>query len=73
MTRRELLDPLANALGAAFLFCGVAGLVAGLHYTPDRADQERAADIQRWLDEGCTTDSDCEAMERTVGLTLTHN
>lgn len=69
----HLLDPLGNAVGAALLFTGIMGLVAMLHYIPDAADQERAADVARWLDEGCSTDTDCEQMERAIGLDHLHN
>lgn len=68
MNARQLLDPLGNAIGAFCLFAGIAGFILAAHYTPDQADRERAADVARWLDEGCNTDTDCERMESEIGL-----
>lgn len=43
--------------------CGI-GVMIGLHYQNNTQDQNK--DVYKWTQSGCDTDSDCEAMEKTM-------
>lgn len=65
MTTQRLASTLALALLAAAAF--ILGATLSITAPGLTEAAERARNIERWLDEGCSTDADCEAMERTIG------
>lgn len=65
MNPQRLASTLALALLAAAAFILGATLSIAAPGLTEAA--ERARDVERWLSEGCSTDMDCEAMERELG------